>query len=64
MTIYVTVAMEDGINKAVAAFTRKESAKKKEAAWLNTIGINSEAEREHASDWGTGFSIWEVKLKP
>ena len=64
MTIYVTVAMEDGINRAIAAFATEESAKQHEADWLKSAGINSEAERERASDWGTGFAIWEVQLKP
>jgi hypothetical protein len=64
MTIYVTVAMEEGINRAIAAFTTKESAKQRETAWLESNGINSEAERERASDWGRSFSIWEVQLKP
>ena len=64
MTIYVAIPMEEGINRGIAAFTTEESAKRHEADWLRTAGIDSEAERERASDWGTGFSIWEVQLKP
>ena len=64
MIIYVTIPMEEGINRAIAAFTTKESAKQHATAWLESVGIDSEAERERASDWGTGFSIWEVQLKP
>ena len=64
MTLFITVAMEDGINRAVAAFVTEESAKQDEALWLQSVGIKTEAEREHASDWGTGIATWEVKLTP
>ena len=64
MTIYVTVAMEEGINRALAVFTTKESAKQDEADWLRSAGITTDSDRQRASDWGTAFSIWEVKLKP
>jgi hypothetical protein len=64
MTIYVTIPMEEGINRGIAAYRTEESAKQYEADWLRSAGITSEAERERASDWGTGFSIWEVQLKP
>lgn len=64
MAIYITVAMEDGINRTVGAFAVEESAKQHESAWLQSVGIETEAEREHASDWGTGFAIWKVNLGP
>lgn len=64
MTLYVTVAMEEGITQKVEIFFSRESALKCEAAWLRETGLEVEADREHASDWGTGFAIWEVQLQP
>lgn len=64
MTIYVTVAMEDGINRTVDAFAVEESAKQHESAWLQSVGIETEADRKHAPTWSTRFAIWKVNLKP
>ena len=63
MIIYVAIPMEEGINRGIAAYRTEESAKKQEVDWLRSAGITTESERERASDWGTGFAIWEMQLE-
>ena len=54
MTIYI----------AVEAVTTEESTTQNDAAWLKSSDVSTKSEGEQASDWGTGFANWEVKLKP
>ncbi len=64
MEIYVCVPMEEGIVRGVCAFVTDDSAKQAEDKWLAEHELTDEKRRDDASDWGTGFAIWECPLKP
>lgn len=62
MNVFVLVPMEDGIVRDVQALPTQEAAATAERAWLSAQRIQTEKEREHRSDWGTGIAIWECEV--
>ena len=64
MTLFVTIAMEEGAVILVTAFLTKQSAEIAEQAWRQQNGILDDEALEYHAFSNTGVATWECELKP
>lgn len=64
MTIYVTIAIHQGVVHEVRAFLSEESADAAEQAWLAKTGIHHDQHRQAKANDGTEFLLFGVDANP
>ena len=64
MSVYVTIALHQGVVEDARVFRRKLSANKAEKEWLKENGIADDDEREGKSQNGTEFIVMKCELEP
>lgn len=64
MSVYVTIALHQGVVEDARVFRRKLSANKAEREWLTGYGIADDEDREGKSQNGTEFIVVKCELEP